>query len=109
MSALGLLLLIQATQLPQPFATPWNRAIPEVVDRPPGAELVVPSGFAVSTWAEGLDNPRRLALSPGGDVFVAESRWGRILVLSDTDGDGKADVRTTFAEELQRPYGLAFH
>ncbi|MDH3222733.1 MAG: sorbosone dehydrogenase family protein [Gemmatimonadota bacterium] len=109
MSAVALMLLLSATQLPEPFATPWNRAIPEVVERPPAAELTLPPGFAVNTFAEGLDNPRRLALAPGGDVFVAESRWGRIVVLRDTDDDGVADRRSVFAEELQRPYGLAFH
>ncbi len=109
MSAVGMILLLSATQLPEPFATPWNRAIPEVVERPAGAVLTLPPGFAANTFAEGLDNPRRLALSPGGDVFVAESRWGRIVVLQDTDGDGVADRRSVFAEELQRPYGLAFH
>ncbi|NNF25659.1 MAG: sorbosone dehydrogenase family protein [Gemmatimonadetes bacterium] len=108
MSTIGLALLLSAVQLPEPFATPWNRAIPEVVERPVGAALEVPPGFVATVYAEGLENPRRLALSPAGHVFVAESRWGRIVVLQDTDGDGVADETHVFAEELLRPYGLAF-
>ena len=109
MSGAPLLLLVSVVQLPQPFATPWNRAIPDVVDRPPGLELTVPPGFEATVFADGLENPRRLALAPNGDVFVAESRWGRIVVLEDADGDGIAQQVGLFAEELQRPYGLAFH
>jgi glucose/arabinose dehydrogenase len=98
-----------ATQrLPAPFETPWNRAIPTVIDRPAGATLTVPPGFEVSVFAEGLTSPRRIALSANGDLFVASSRAGEIVVLRDGDGDGVADQVETFASDLQRPYGLAF-
>jgi glucose/arabinose dehydrogenase len=76
--------------------------------------LTVPRGFAVNIFADGLDNPRRIAFAPGAtpqkyDVFVAESRANRIRVLRDGNGDGKADGRFTFAEGLSQPYGIAFH
>jgi len=106
---LTLLLSIAAPQLPEPFETPWNRAIPRIVERPAGATLSVPSGFEVEVFAEGLENPRRMALAPNGDVFVVESRAGEIVVLRDTDADGGADLREVFASGLARPYGLAFH
>lgn len=95
--------------LPEPFETPWNRAIPSVVERPAGAELIVPQGFTVDVFAEGLTNPRRIAIAPNGDVFVALSRAGEVAVLWDEDGDGRAEGRSTFAADLERPYGLAFH
>lgn len=109
MSAFVLMLVVAAQQLPEPFETPWNRAIPGIVERPTDLELSVPDGFRVSVFAEGLTNPRRLALAPNGDVFVAESRVGEVAVLRDADGDGAADRRETFATELERPFGLAFH
>jgi glucose/arabinose dehydrogenase len=31
----------------------------------------------------------------------------RVTLLRDTDGDGRADVRSAFAEQLQSPFGLA--
>lgn len=109
MSVVALFLALTATQLPEPFATPWNRAIPTIVDRPAGAVLSVPAGFEVDVFAEGLVNPRKMAQASNGDVFVAESRSGEVVVLRDTDGDGAADLRRTFASGLERPYGLAFH
>ena len=110
MAAFPLLLLLAAPQqLPQPFETPWNRAIPRIVERPEGVTLSVPAGFAVNVFAEDFAAPRRLALAPNGDVFVAESRSGAITLLRDADGDGVAEYRETFAADLTRPYGIAFH
>ncbi|HEY3281354.1 MAG TPA: hypothetical protein VGN26_03705 [Armatimonadota bacterium] len=39
---------------------------PRVVARPSGARLQVPPGFRVETFAEGLVNPRNLAVAPMG-------------------------------------------
>ena len=109
MLTLSLLLTISVQQLPEPFETPWNRAIPTVVERPMGALPTAPEGFEVFVFAEGLSDPRRMELAPNGDVFVAESRAGEIVVLADEDRDGRADRRETFAAGLDRPFGLAFH
>jgi glucose/arabinose dehydrogenase len=108
MSVIALLLVLSAQQLPEPFETEWNRAFPTIVERPDGARLSVPAGFEVSVFAEGLSNPRRLALAPNGDVFVAETGFGRVLILRDADGDGVAERRETFATGLERPFGMAF-
>ena len=103
LAALPLLPLLAAPQqLPEPFETPWNRAIPSIVERPEGATLAVPPGFVVNVFAEDFAAPRRLALAPNGDVFVAESRSGAITLLRDADGDGVAEHRETFAEDLTR-------
>ncbi|MEX2473438.1 MAG: sorbosone dehydrogenase family protein [Gemmatimonadota bacterium] len=109
MLALSLLLAMSAQQLPEPFETPWNRAIPTVVERPEGASPTAPEGFEVVTFADGLSDPRNMALAPNGDVFVAESRAGEIVVLLDEDADGRAERREIFATGLDRPFGLAFH
>lgn len=108
MPAITLMLALAVQQLPEPFETPWNRAIPTIVDRPAGAALTVPEGFEVNVFADGLSDPRRMAIAPNGDVFVAESRSGQIVVLRDADRDGAAELRTTFATGLNRPFGLAF-
>lgn len=109
MTSVLMMAVITATQLPQPFATPWNRAIPRIVDPPEGVTLTVPPGFEVNIFADALSNPRRMTMAPNGDVFVALSRAGEITVLRDTNGDGVAEERATFARDLERPYGLAFH
>src|SRR6185436_1751820 len=54
---------------------------------------------------------RFMALAPNGDVFLSEpvSRTaGKITVLRDSDHDGVAEIRDTFATGLNRPFGLAF-
>lgn len=109
MSGIALMLVLAVQQLPEPFETPWNRASPRIVERPDGARLSVPSGFEVNVFAEDLSNPRRMALAPNGDVFVAQSRDGEIVLLRDADGDGVAERRETFAVGLERPFGMAFH
>ena len=96
---------------------PFNPS--RVIPKPADAELTLPPGFEVSAWAEGdLRQPRWMALAPNGDIFVSEpgerSRQqqqtgsGRILILRDTNNDGKADERFTFAEGLLQPFGMAF-
>lgn len=88
-----------------------SEGVPEGVLTPSG--LTVPRDFTVNLFAEGLTNPRRIAIAPGGtpqkfDVLVAESRKNRIRVLREGNGDGRADAKFTFTEEVSQPYGIAF-
>ncbi len=93
--------------LPAPYATPSSDNGPRVVARPPGAQLHVPPGFQVEEFASGLDNPRWMTVAPNGDVFCVESNPGRVTVLRDTTGAGKADFRRVFATGLELPFGIA--
>jgi glucose/arabinose dehydrogenase len=82
---------------------------PKVIPRPDGAKLNLPPGFEVSTFAEGgFTRPRWMAVAPNGDVFLADSGAGNIVVLRDSNKDGAADERFTFAENQLQPFGLAF-
>ena len=45
----------------------------EVLGWADGRTPLAPAGFKVTKYAEGLKNPRRLYLTPGGDVLLAES------------------------------------
>jgi glucose/arabinose dehydrogenase len=103
---------------------------------PPGATPVAASGTAVNPFATGLDHPRWLYVLPNGDVLVAESNappkpddakgfrgWvmglvmkragatpksaNRITLLRDADGDGVAETRSVFLENLASPIGMA--
>ncbi|MDE3809906.1 sorbosone dehydrogenase family protein [Sinorhizobium meliloti] len=100
-----------------------------------GATPTPAKGLKVNAFAAGLDHPRWLHVLPNGDVLVAETnapakhdegfslkkafmklemkRAGaaatsanRITLLRDTDGDGIADLRRTFAEGLNAPFGM---
>jgi glucose/arabinose dehydrogenase len=102
---------INLQNLPAPFATDSASKPPQVVPVPEKPILKVPSGFTVNVFADGLNAPRWLALTPSGDVLVTETRQNRIRLLRDTNGDGVADVSQTFASAsngLNIPFGMAF-
>jgi glucose/arabinose dehydrogenase len=96
---------------------------------------VAADGFTVTAFARGLDHPRWLYALPNGDILVAESNaparpddytglrgWimkkimaragagvssaNRISLLRDSDGDGVAEVRSAFLENLNSPFGI---
>lgn len=82
---------------------------PRVVPQPADATLHMPPGFEASVFAEGdFKNARWMARAPNGDVFVTDAVAATVIVLRDTDGDGKADARFVFAKDLTLPFGLAF-
>ncbi len=100
---------VKPNDMPAPFATDSARRPSKQVEMPKDAVLNVPKGFKVNVFAEGdFTYPRWMALAPNGDIFVADSRANKIIVLRDKNKDGTADERFTFAENLSQPFGMAF-
>jgi len=102
----------------------------------PGTAPIAAPGLKVNALVTGLDHPRWIHVLPNGDVLVAETNApprpednkgvkakamgffkkkagagtpsaNRITLLRDTDGDGVAEVRTVFLENLNSPFGMA--
>jgi len=100
---------------------------------PAGGKPTPTAGLFVAAFAAGLDHPRWLTVLPNGDVLVAESNspakadgglegmakkvvlWlvgagvpspNRITLLRDADGDGIAEVKSTFLSGLNSPFGM---
>ena len=86
------------------------------------AAMTLPDGYAVTAWAGEpmLTQPMAFAWDDRGRLWVAENRDyesrssgfsasgdSRIVILEDTDRDGKADVRTVFMEGIAFPAALA--
>lgn len=81
--------------------------------------MKVPEGFRVELVASEPDivNPVAMTFDERGRIWITESLEyprksagvgrDRIKVLEDTDGDGKADTFTVFAEGLNIPSGIA--
>src|SRR5258708_7036840 len=69
-------------------------------------KAVVPAGFEVSLFAEGLDEPRLIRAAPNGDIFVAESSAGRVRVLRPADA-GKPRCEA-FSSAAAAPFGTSF-
>ncbi|MBW4579713.1 MAG: PQQ-dependent sugar dehydrogenase [Tildeniella nuda ZEHNDER 1965/U140] len=102
---------IAPASLPKPYASSSASKSPNVIPIPSKPTLKVPAGFVVSVFAEGLDRPRWLALTPTGDVLVTETRQNRIQLLRDANQDGVAEVQKIFAEAqngLNIPFGMSF-
>ena len=99
---------ITPEDLPAPYATKFAANGPQVGARPDGAEPKSPPGFAVEEFATGLTGARLLRTAPNGDIFLADSQGGRVLVLRDS-GRGTPARIAAYAAELHTPFGLAFY
>jgi glucose/arabinose dehydrogenase len=73
------------------------------------ARLQVPAGFAVRTFADGLDAPRLMTVGPDGALLVAERGMGRVVRLPDDDGDGRADSIRPVIVGLRAPHNMEWH
>jgi glucose/arabinose dehydrogenase len=105
---------ISPASLVKPYATPPAGNESTAIPRPAGVMPEVSKGFQISIFAEHLDNARWMAVAPNGDVFLAEpsDNGGKITILRDSNGDGKADKTFTFLPNsagFVYPHGLAFH
>lgn len=96
-------------QLPPPFATRSAGNGPTGVKPPKGFLPTVPAGFRVNIFAEDFKVPRFLTTAPNGDIFLADTGAGQVIVLRDPQHTGGSSQREVFAEGLKRPFGIAFH
>lgn len=100
---------VDLAQLPAPYATLSAGNAPRISDRPPGAIPSVPAGFQAKLFASNLDGPRLIRVAPNGDIFVAETRQGRIRVMRAADGAEQPSENSIFADKLRGPFGIAFY
>ncbi len=88
-------------------------------------KMTVAKGMKVNLFASEkqfpeLANPVQMSFDPQGRLWVAvwptyphwkpkEEMNDKILIFEDTDGDGKADKMTVFADHLHCPTGFEFY
>src|ERR1700719_2459417 len=103
----GLRRHIKSTDLPAADLEASHSNGVRVIRRSASEKPVVPPGFEVSLFAEGLDGPRLIRAAPNGDIFVAESGAGRVRVLRPSDaGKPRSEV---YASGLTAPFGISFY
>jgi glucose/arabinose dehydrogenase len=105
----GTLRRITPADLPAPYATKSVSTVSRIVPRPEGMLPQAPPDFAVQLYASGLEQPRIIQVAPNGDVFVMETRAGRIRVLRGVDSTGRAARSSVFATGFIEAYGMAFY
>jgi len=123
-------------QLPEPSRALVPRMnVSEVVGWAQGETPTVPQGFRIEAIATGLSSPRNVYPLPNGDLLVVESKkeakeplerpkrlvmgWieakahgsgsgpsNRILLLRDSNGDGKPDAQSVLIDHLNAPFGV---
>jgi len=99
----------QKPKLPAPFASKSAGNGPNRTKPPAGFLPAVPAGFRVNVFAKDFKYPRWLTVAPNGDIFLADTGAGEVLVLRDPQQTGAAQEREVFADALRRPFGIAFH
>jgi glucose/arabinose dehydrogenase len=109
LDAPGRLHHIAAGSLPPPFATASTRNNSSVVPKPTDAVLSLPPGFRIDSFASGLAGPRKMAVAPNGDIFIAEMRGGKISVMHPSPDGTHAASTEVYADGLKQPFGLAFY
>ncbi len=70
------------------------------------AQLQLPSGFQIDRFAEGLYNPRMIAVADDGTVYVTQRTPGQLVMLRDRDRDGVADTQKVILN-LKNLHGIA--
>jgi glucose/arabinose dehydrogenase len=105
----GVMRKITVNDLAAPLETPPTAHFSRVIAKPAGASLSTMPGFAVAPFATGMGGARVIRVAPNGDIFVARSNDGRVMVMRAKPGADKPDVVETFASGLRDPYGIAFY
>ena len=110
--------------------------VSKVVGWQQGETPTVPQGFKIEAIATGLSNPRNVLALANGDLLVVESQKNgkeplerpkrkvmdiveakahggtgsgpsnRILLLRDSNGDGKPDSQSVLIDNLNAPFGI---
>jgi glucose/arabinose dehydrogenase len=95
--------------LPAPFASKSATNPAEEGKPPQGFLPSVPKGFKINVFAADFTEPRWMAIAPNGDVFLADSGAGKVVILRDPEHKGSAQQNEVFAKGLKQPYGIVFH
>ena len=94
-----------------------GEALPQQNNTPPQSlqeQIILPPGFNIEIWAEGITRPRSLALGDNGTVFVGtyffvKGLTSPVYALKDTDNDKRADRVWQIRNNFNTPNGIDFH
>jgi glucose/arabinose dehydrogenase len=98
---------ISPASLPKPYATPAVDNTSQVIPRPARTLPKAPDGFVVSVFAARVPHARWMTVAPNGDVFLAESDAGKVVVLRPSPDGTHAAKIATYASGFDRAHGLA--
>src|SRR6266540_3921355 len=70
--------------------------------------IQLPSGFAISVYADNVPGARSMTLAPSGTLFVGTREEGKVYALTSHSKGNRADEVITIASGLNMPNGVAF-
>jgi len=113
------LVLLAGLVLPSLAFAQANAKVPDPDPELERKTFILPEGFEVNLYAADplLAKPIQMNFDPQGRLWVASSETypqikpgqkanDKVIILEDTDGDGKADKTTVFADGLLIPTGI---
>lgn len=71
-------------------------------------KLNLPQDFKISVFANGMVNPREIAIDKDDNLYVSDLN-GKVYFLPDGNKDGVADEVIEFDKSLRNPHGIIFH
>lgn len=117
--ALPTLLISAPLLLPRPAAAEPPTGVPDPSPEAQSTAFVVPEGFEINLWAAEplLRKPVQINWDAAGRLWAVcsttypqikpgEEAVDQVVILEDSDGDGRADKSTLFAEDLHIPTAL---
>lgn len=83
------------------------------VPKNPAASLTLPAGFKVQVFADLVaagysESARFMAFGPDGNLYLAMSNDGKVVMLPDANRDGLADKVVLVADKLNAPNAVTF-
>lgn len=120
--ALMLPLITQGDEFPKPINSEKDKNATPLSAREAAARFRVPKGFHVDVFASEPEvrNPIAMDWDAKGRLWIAEnytyaertqrfdlSLRDRVLIFEDTNGDGQADKRTVFTDQVQMLTSIA--
>jgi glucose/arabinose dehydrogenase len=121
---------ITVADLPEPKPTESADFGTHIIPRPQDAWPITLLGFKVQLYAGGdtipmqrneirkatqppisgtFVMPRIIHTAPNGDLFVADSQAGSVVILRGVTPEGKPVTISTYATGLDHPFGIAFY
>lgn len=73
------------------------------------SHLKLPQGFKVNVFAENVGKPRMLEVREDGAVYVTRPDEEDVILLRDTNSDGRADENLTIAKDIKLVHGITTH
>ena len=73
------------------------------------ARLKLPAGFKINVFAKDMQHVRWMQVATNGDVYVSRPKQSDVLLLRDTDRDGRMDAEKVVAQNIKNVHGLLLH